>query len=251
MIVTKQEILALLKENSIDVAEACRIMAMSRTNFYYHLNKSIIDVAFIRKIEVACNIKIITDVKGNNSTQSGENKPDQFDRNNGKNEAGKNNSIGEHSRPQIGVQPKSQQYQGVPIYNMPASASDIEMYADSNDVKVIGVLGIPGATKSSFALPVHGHSMYPTLANGNIGVVRPIQERDDIEWGSVYYIEYGDYRVWKRLIKDEENTDNVVLWSDNQTELVGGRPKYAAKVIKADRINRLCLLTDILQKPNY
>lgn len=138
----------------------------------------------------------------------------------------------------------------IPMYNMPASASNIEMYGDPNDVKIIGYLNIPGASKDSFAMPVQGHSMYPTLPNGVWGVVRPMEDRMDIEWGQVYYIEYGDYRVWKRLIKDDENPDNVILYSDNITELVNGRPKYGSKTIKADRISKLCLLTFTLIKNN-
>lgn len=140
---------------------------------------------------------------------------------------------------------------GIPMYNIPASASMLEMYGDQNDVKIVGHLNIPGATKNSFALPVHGHSMSPKLESGDWGVVRPIEDVNDIEWGHIYYIQYGDYRVWKRLIKDEENEDSVILYSDNVTELVNGKPKYASKTIKKDRLTKLCLLTDILKKPNY
>lgn len=139
----------------------------------------------------------------------------------------------------------------IPMYNIPVSASNVEMYGDPNDIKIVGYLNIPGATKNSFALPVHGHSMYPTLENGSWGVVRPIQDKRDIEWGQIYYIEYGDYKVWKRLIKDDEDKESVILYSDNITEMVNGKAKYASKTIKSDRILKLCLLTDILKKPNY
>lgn len=139
---------------------------------------------------------------------------------------------------------------GVPMYNIPASASLVEMYGDANDVKIVGHLTIPGATKDSFALPVHGHSMYPTLENGSWCVLRPLNDKTDIEWGEIYYIEYGDYRMYKRLLKVDDE-DSVMLWSDNQTEIINNRPKYAAKVIKKEKIRRLCLLTDILKKPNY
>jgi len=139
---------------------------------------------------------------------------------------------------------------GIPMYNVPASASDIEMYQDESDVKIIGYLNMPGAVIGSFSLPVHGHSMYPTLENGNWCVVRPIKEPSDIDWGEIYFIQYGDYRVFKRLLK-ADNPDTVILWSDNQSEVIMGRPKYAAKNIKLDRIKKLCIVTDILKKPNY
>ncbi len=38
---------------------------------------------------------------------------------------------------------------GIPMYNIPGSASLIEMYGDANDVKIVGYLNIPGATKDS------------------------------------------------------------------------------------------------------
>lgn len=139
---------------------------------------------------------------------------------------------------------------GIPMYNFPASASMIEMYGDVNEVKIIGYLNIPGSIKGSFALPVHGHSMYPTLESGSWCVLRPITDTNDIEWGQIYYIEYGDYRLFKRLLQADQ-PDSVILWSDNQSDVISGRPKYAAKTIKMERIKRLCLLTDILKKPNY
>ncbi|HEY4326146.1 MAG TPA: S24 family peptidase [Mucilaginibacter sp.] len=141
--------------------------------------------------------------------------------------------------------------QNIPMYNLPASASMVKMYGDDADVKIVGYLNIPGAAINSFALPVHGHSMYPTLENGSWGVVRPINDINDIDWGQIYYIEYGDYRVWKRLIKADEEPDSVILFSDNISEKVGERLKYASKTIKTERITKLCLLTDILKKPNY
>ena len=139
---------------------------------------------------------------------------------------------------------------GIPMYNFPASASIIEMYGDLNDVKIVGYLNIPGAVKESFALPVHGHSMYPTLESGSWCVLRPITDVRDIEWGHIYYIEYGDYRLFKRLLQSDQ-PDSVILWSDNQNDVINGKPKYASKTIKLDRITKLCLLTDIIRKPNY
>ncbi len=138
----------------------------------------------------------------------------------------------------------------IPMYNLPAAASVLEIYNDPNDAKVIGHLSIPGTTKDSFALHVYGHSMFPTLENGNWCVLRPIKNIKDILWGEVYFIDYGDYRVFKRLlISDNEN--EVTLWSDNQSELINGRPKYGAVKIKKSDIRALYLLTEVLKKPNY
>ncbi|MBS1519626.1 MAG: LexA family transcriptional regulator [Bacteroidetes bacterium] len=165
----------------------------------------------------------------------------------------------EDSRPSMLHSPETPYYSntghdvdrpGIPMYNFPASASVVEMYGDINDLKIVGYLNIPGAAKDSFALPVHGHSMYPTLESGSWCVLRPISDAGDIEWGHIYYVEYGDYRLFKRLLQSDQS-DSVVLWSDNQSDVINGKPKYAPKTIKLERIKKLCLLTDIIRKPNY
>lgn len=143
-------------------------------------------------------------------------------------------------------------YADIPMYQFPGSASMVQMYDDEREFQQpVGQMRIPGAVVGSFALPVYGHSMYPTLENGNWCILRPISDPTDIDYGEVYYIEYGDYRVYKRLLKADEDDESVVLWSDNQTEIVNGRPKYAAKKIRVERIRKLCILTEILKKPSY
>ena len=138
----------------------------------------------------------------------------------------------------------------IPMYNFPAAASSIEIYNDPNEVKVIGHMNIPGSARGSFALPVYGDSMYPTLASGSWCVLRPISDVQDIVWGEIYYIEWGDYRMFKRVLVGESE-DEIILWSDNQTERIQDKPKYAPVKVKKERIRRLCLLTDIVKKPNY
>lgn len=138
----------------------------------------------------------------------------------------------------------------IPMYNFPSAASDIQLYNNPEEVKVIGHLNLPGSTKDSFALPVYGHSMYPTLENGCWCVLRPLENPQEIVWGEIYYIEWGDYRMFKRLLKAETD-DKVILWSDNQLDLINDKPKYSPVTIKKEKIRRLCLLTDIVKKPNY
>jgi hypothetical protein len=137
-----------------------------------------------------------------------------------------------HTRSEVGPSENI----GIPMLSFPGSASDIEMYQD-DEVKTIGYLKIPGAAEDSFALPVYGHSMYPTLENGNWAILRPLKDRTDIEWGEIYYLEYGDYRSYKRLLKADDE-DSVTLWSDNQTERIMERPKYAPKTIKKEKIRK-------------
>ena len=137
------------------------------------------------------------------------------------------------------------------MYNLPAAAGEVEVYSNPNDVKIVGYMNLPGAHKDSVALPAYGHSMYPTIANGDWAVSRPINDPTEIVWGEVYYIEWSDYKMYKRLLKCEDNVDEVILWSDNQLDKIGNHPKYAALNIKKESIRRLRLVTEILKKPNY
>ena len=139
----------------------------------------------------------------------------------------------------------------IPMYNLPAAAGEVEVYSNPDDVKIVGYMNLPGAHKDSVALPAYGHSMYPTIANGDWAVSRPINDPTEIVWGEVYYIEWSDYKMYKRLLKCEDNADEVILWSDNQLDKIGNYPKYAALNIKKESIRRLRLVTEILKKPNY
>lgn len=138
----------------------------------------------------------------------------------------------------------------IPMYNLPAAAGEVEIYSNPNDVKIVGYLNIPGAHKDSFALPAYGHSMYPTIANGDWAVNRPIADITEIVWGEIYYIEWADYKMYKRLLHADKE-DEVILWSDNQLDKINDRPKYSPITIKKDKIRKLCLVTEILKKPNY
>lgn len=138
---------------------------------------------------------------------------------------------------------------GVPMYNVPGSAGGVEIYNDLSSYNTIGHLNFPGATKDSFALPVYGSSMFPTLEDGSWAVLRPIMNKFSIIWGEVYYIEWGDYRVYKRLLAGDED-DDVILWSDNQDEKINGKPIYTQIKIKKAEIQRICLVTDKYKKAN-
>jgi len=68
--------------------------------------------------------------------------------------------------------------------------------------------------------------------------------------GEVYYIEWGDYRMYKRLLAGD-SPDEVIAHSDNTTEMIGSRLKYAPFVIKLEDIKKLCLVKDIHKKHNH
>ncbi|HVW98150.1 MAG TPA: S24 family peptidase [Mucilaginibacter sp.] len=140
-------------------------------------------------------------------------------------------------------------FQGIPMYEVTATASGVEVYSDINYKEPMGHMNFPGIEDCDFALPVWGHSMYPYLENGCWVALKIIHDRKILP-GEVYYIEWGDYRMYKRLLAGDKE-DEVIAHSDNITEMVGERLKYAPFVIKIADIKKLCLVKDIHKKHNH
>lgn len=147
------------------------------------------------------------------------------------------------------VQQPVKQYPGIPMYDVVATASGVEVYNDINDSQPVGHMYFPGIEDCDFALPVWGHSMYPYLENGCWVALKVIHDTKILP-GEVYYIEWGDYRMYKRLLA-AENDDEVIAYSDNTAEKVGEQLKYAPFPIKKADIKRLCLVKDIHKKHNH
>jgi phage repressor protein C with HTH and peptisase S24 domain len=140
-------------------------------------------------------------------------------------------------------------FEGIPMYEVTATASGVEVYNDVNDTSPVGYMNFPGIEECDFALPVWGHSMYPYLENGCWVALKIIHDKKILP-GEVYYIEWGDYRMYKRLLIGDSD-DEVIAHSDNTTEMIGNRLKYAPFVIKKSEIKKLCLVKDIHKKHNH
>jgi len=138
---------------------------------------------------------------------------------------------------------------GIPMYEIIATASGVEVYNDINDTHSVGRMNFPGIEDCDFALPVWGHSMYPYLENGCWVALKIIHDKKILP-GEVYYIEWGDYRMYKRLLAGTD-ADEVIAHSDNSTEMIGTQLKYAPFVIKVADIKKLCLVKDIHKKHNH
>ncbi|SEN56228.1 hypothetical protein SAMN05192574_103525 [Mucilaginibacter gossypiicola] len=143
----------------------------------------------------------------------------------------------------------SKHSEGIPMYEISATASGVEVYNDINDSQPVGHMNFPGIEDCDFALPVWGHSMYPYLENGCWVALKIIHDKKILP-GEVYYIEWGDYRMYKRLLAGDI-PDEVIAHSDNTTEMVGNRLKYAPFIIKVADIKKLCLVKDIHKKHNH
>lgn len=145
--------------------------------------------------------------------------------------------------------PVSKVAEGIPMYEISATASGVEVYNDINDSMPVGRMNFPGIEDCDFALPVWGHSMYPYLENGCWVALKVIHDKKILP-GEVYYIEWGEYRMYKRLLAGD-SPDEVIAHSDNTTEMIGSRLKYAPFVIRVADIKKLCLVKDIHKKHNH
>lgn len=139
--------------------------------------------------------------------------------------------------------------EGIPMYEITATASGVEVYNDINDMQPVGRMNFPGIEECDFALPVWGHSMYPYLENGCWVALKVIHDKKILP-GEVYYIEWGDYRMYKRLLLSSVEGE-VIAHSDNTTEMAGSQLKYAPFPIKIADIKKLCLVKDIHKKHNH
>lgn len=156
---------------------------------------------------------------------------------------------GEKSKAFSELKPVGKHSEGIPMYEISATASGVEVYNDINDSQPVGHMNFPGIEDCDFALPVWGHSMYPYLENGCWVALKIIHDKKILP-GEVYYIEWGDYRMYKRLLAGD-SPDEVIAHSDNTTEMIGNRLKYAPFVIKVSDIKKLCLVKDIHKKHNH
>jgi phage repressor protein C with HTH and peptisase S24 domain len=152
-------------------------------------------------------------------------------------------------RPTLSTQPQVPHFDGIPMYEVVATASGVVVYNDINDMQPVGRMNFPGIEECDFALPVWGHSMYPYLENGCWVALKEIHDKKILP-GEVYYIEWGEYRMYKRLLVGD-NDDEVIAHSDNTTEMIGNRLKYAPFVVKINEIKKLCLVKDIHKKHNH
>jgi hypothetical protein len=157
--------------------------------------------------------------------------------------------LGVKKYPENVIIPRQFNEPGIPMYEVTVTASGVEVYNDINDRKPVGRMNFPGIEDCDFALPVWGHSMYPYLENGCWVALKVIHDKKILP-GEVYYIEWGDYRMYKRLLAGD-NDDEVIAHSDNVTEMVGNRLKYAPFVVKKSDIKKLCLVKDIHKKHNH
>lgn len=140
--------------------------------------------------------------------------------------------------------------EGIPILAAKAAASDLMMYGDFDKHDPVGYIKLKGYEDCKFAIPVWGHSMYPTMESGTLAICKQIKDKHSFVFGEIYYIEWGDYRMVKRILIGD-NEDEIILYSDNDKELLRGKPKYAPIVVRKNEIINLYLVKGTNKQINH
>jgi hypothetical protein len=78
--------------------------------------------------------------------------------------------------------------------------------------------------------------------------LKVIQDRKILP-GEVYYVEWGEYRMFKRLLAGDNDCE-VIAHSDNSNELIGDQLKHQPFTIKLNDVKMLCLVKNVLKRHN-
>ncbi len=139
--------------------------------------------------------------------------------------------------------------EGVPLYELEASAGIVSLFMDSTSEKPIDYIRIPNLPKCDGAVYVAGDSMYPLLKTRDVVMYKKI---DDVQshifiWGEMYLVAFensGDeYVTVKWMQKSKVGSDHICLVSENRHHEPIDVPKKSIRalaVIKASlRINSM------------
>jgi len=129
----------------------------------------------------------------------------------------------------------------IPVYEGAATASGVEVYNDLVQNEPAFMVSIPQFKDCSFGKIIYGHSMYPTIESGTYVFCKPVSNKLHILPGEIYYVEYDNYAVVKRLQKGD-SPENVLAVSDNDEVRKDGSRRYESFTIPFDSIRNLYLI---------
>lgn len=136
--------------------------------------------------------------------------------------------------------------EGIPYYPLDVTASNTNVFTDSPEVPTMKI-SIPGFEDCELALPVFGHSMYPTYENGCIIICKRIHDMDVINYGEVYLVVTKEQRLLKRIRKSEER-GSLLLVSDNYEAQKEGKARYEPFDLPKSKIQRLYIVKGSIRR---
>ena len=105
----------------------------------------------------------------------------------------------------------------IELVTQKASAGYLTGYADPEFIENLDTLSLPFLRRGKLrAFPIEGDSMLP-LQDGSYVVGEYVERIDDFREGYTYVVVMRDTGiVYKRMFSDKENSDRVILYSDNE-----------------------------------
>ncbi|MGL5227594.1 MAG: S24 family peptidase [Bacteroidales bacterium] len=127
--------------------------------------------------------------------------------------------------------------QQVPLYNLCAAASILQLYQDPSTV-IDDYISIPNLPKCDGAVYVKGDSMYPLIKAGDIILYKQVNEAiTSIIWGEMYLVVFdmeGDYFTVIKYIQPGSDNNHILLLSYNQN--------HSPKEVHISQIKALALV---------
>lgn len=103
-------------------------------------------------------------------------------------------------------------WQGVPMYNMPITASFINSYRDEGSVAPQYFFRDPYFKDCDFGAVIAGDSMHSEIRHGDFVVLKEVTDMAFIIYGDIYYvIATNGLETCKYLNEDPKNPDNYLL----------------------------------------
>jgi transcriptional regulator with XRE-family HTH domain len=127
--------------------------------------------------------------------------------------------------------------QGVPLYELDATAGLVSLFDQHTRQVPISHLHIPNLPPCDGALYVRGDSMYPLLKSGDIVLYKEVAGVESILWGEMYLLSFDIDGEQFITIKYIQRAD-----ADGYIRLVSHNPHHAPKDVRAESVRALALV---------
>jgi len=118
---------------------------------------------------------------------------------------------------QVATNKSESDWEGLPVYNIPISASFVAQYHDMNFYQPLYHLQDPRFKDCNFASIITGDSMHSEIRHGDYVVCKEINDYRFIVFGDIYYVvATNGLETCKYVHPDKNNNDNILLVPRNE-----------------------------------
>lgn len=103
----------------------------------------------------------------------------------------------------------------IPVYDIAFTLGFTPTFIDSrNNPEILGYVNFPELRGSTYVVKAKGDSMAPLINDKDFVGIRPVKNKNTIDYGNPYGLITEDLAVFKRIRKSESR-DKITLLSDN------------------------------------